>query len=81
MNERFTQLAVQAGLIVAEYNGFDRTTLTPAQQKFAELIVKECVKFCEHKSNDDEHDEYDVGMWAKAESIKTSIKEHFGVEE
>ena len=43
MNERFTQLAVQAGLIVAEYNGFDRTTLTPAQQKFAELIVRDCL--------------------------------------
>ena len=49
--------------------------------KFAELIVRECVKFCEHESNDDEHDEYDMGMWVKAENIKTAIKEHFGVEE
>ena len=51
------------------------------EQKFAELIVRECVKFCEHESNDDEHDEYDMGMWVKAESIKTEIKQHFGVEE
>ena len=62
------------------------TTLTSEQlarlrDKFAELIVRECVKFCEHESNDDDHDEYDMGMWVKAESIKTAIKEHFGVEE
>ena len=61
------------------------TTLTSEQlarlrDKFAELIVRECVKFCEHESNDDDHDEYDMGMWVKAESIKTAIKQHFGVE-
>jgi hypothetical protein len=50
-------------------------------KKLAELIVRECVKFCEHESNDDEHDEYDMGMWVKAESIKAAIKQHFGVEE
>jgi len=73
MKERIRELALQAGV---EHNP-DREGL----ELFAELIVKECVKFCEHESNDDEHDEYDIGMWAKAESIKTSIKEHFGVEE
>lgn len=49
-------------------------------EKFAELIVNECVKFCEHESNDDEYDQYDMGMSVKAESIKTAIKQHFGVE-
>jgi len=49
--------------------------------KFAELIVKECIKFCEHEFNDDEYDEHDTGMWIKAQSIKTAIMEHFGVEE
>jgi len=50
-------------------------------EKFAELIVRECVKLCEHESNDDEHDEYDMGMWVKAESIKTAIMEEFGIKE
>ena len=50
-------------------------------EKFAELIVKECIKFCEHEFNDDEYDEHDTGMWIKAQSIKTAIMEHFGVEE
>ena len=48
--------------------------------KFAELIVRECVKLCEHESNDDEYDQYDIGQSVKAENIKTAIKEHFGVE-
>ena len=48
---------------------------------FAELIVRECVKFCEHESNDDEHDEYDMGMWVKAESIKAAIVKEFGIKE
>lgn len=43
MNERIRELAVEAGIISAEYNGFDPTGLTKAQRKFAELIVFECV--------------------------------------
>ena len=50
-------------------------------EKFAELIVFECVKLCEHESNDDEYDQYDMGQSVKAENIKTAIKQHFGVEE
>jgi hypothetical protein len=49
-------------------------------EKFAELIVRECVKLCEHESNDDEYDQYDMGMQVKAEDIKALIKKHFGVE-
>ena len=79
MNERIRELVKQATTIEehkwgVSYDNFNK-------EKFAELIVLECVKFCEHESNDDEHDEYDMGMWVKAESIKTAIKQHFGVEE
>ena len=76
MNERIQQLAHEAGLPTYNPQG-----IPTKLEKFAELIVRECVKFCKHESNDDDLDEYDMGMWAKAESIKTSIKEHFGVEE
>jgi len=73
MNKRLNELMIEAGYAYPE--GATRA------HKLAELIVLECVKFCEHESNDDDHDEYDMGMWVKAESIKTAIKEHFGVEE
>ena len=42
MNERIKELAQESGLIAKEYNGFDRTNMTPAEKKFAELIVREC---------------------------------------
>ena len=42
MNQRIKQLAVEAGMIVGEPNGFDMTRLMPKEVKFAELIVREC---------------------------------------
>jgi len=51
MNERIKQLAVEAGMIVGEPNGFDMTRLMPKEVKFAELIVQECADICYHHSN------------------------------
>ena len=84
MNERFQELHNQARdfYLQDEYMDLSMKDLHRlVEQKFAELIVRECVKFCEHESNDDEHDEYDMGMWVKAESIKTAIMEEFGIKE
>ena len=68
MNERLKQLAIEAKLIAPEYNGFDHTRLSISQQKFAELIVRECADIA---------DEYDgVGS-----TIVSRIQKHFGVEE
>ena len=48
MNERIKQLAVEAGMIVGEPNGFDMTRLMPKEVKFAELIVRECANMMPH---------------------------------
>ena len=40
MNQRIRELAVEAGMIVGEANGFDMTRLMPREVKFAELIVR-----------------------------------------
>jgi hypothetical protein len=78
MNERVKILWAKA----AESNfGDSWEEQTAFMSKFAQLIVKECADLCEHESNDDEYDQYDMGMSVKAESIKTAIKKHFGVEE
>ena len=79
MNLRIKELIKQATTIEehkwgVSYDNFDK-------EKFAELIVRECARLCEHESNDDEYDQYDMGQSVKAESIKTAIKKHFGVEE
>jgi hypothetical protein len=63
MNERIKQLAEQAGL---EYN-FD-PMLWLKHEKFAELIVRECLNTMENCDGD-----LDFAIW--------KTKEHFGVEE
>jgi hypothetical protein len=76
MNERIKQLAIQAKLISAEPNGFDPTRLSMSQQKFAELIVKECAEHLESSVlvPNSEHSR------VKWKCIR-AIKEHFGVKE
>ena len=82
MNERIKELAVQAMTYVTHNpKANKRNAGDMFDEKFAELIVRECARLCEHESNDDEYDQYDMGQSVKAESIKTAIKKHFGVEE
>jgi len=69
MNERLKQLAIESKLIAPEYNGFDHTRLSISQQRFAELIVKECAKVA------------DLADENKCEWIGGNILTHFGVEE
>jgi hypothetical protein len=70
MNERIKQLAIEANLISPESNGFDPTRLSIAQQKFAELIVRECAGIIESQDVDPS---FKLRMsWA--------VKEYFGVE-
>jgi hypothetical protein len=66
MNEQIKQLAIQAKLIAAEPNGFDPTRLSMSQQKFAELIVRECMTNLYLNGYDD---------------AVLQIQKHFGVEE
>jgi hypothetical protein len=66
MNERIRALAVEAGLIVNEWDGFNRRQLGVAEQRFAELIVRECINVAA------DHDALD---------IYEEIREHFGIEQ
>jgi len=49
-------------------------------EKFAELIVEECMDICKHDSADDD-DQFDLGRVYQAKEITQLIKIHFGVEE
>ena len=69
MNERIKELLEQAGV---KYVTMPKDTV---YEKFAELIVRECISALEekiHRSIDHEGDE----IWADL-----ILKEHFGVEE
>ena len=77
MNERIKELAEQATTI--EYgvdNGFDRVTFD--KEKFAELIVRECMACSTWvgKVNN-----YAIEPVHTAHTINQRMKEHFGVEE
>ncbi len=65
MNKRYKELAREAGLLVYNPEG-----VPTKLEKFAELIVKECV---DKMQNDYYGDSLD--------DICKQIKEHFGVEE
>ena len=71
MNKRILELAEQAGV----YTELLDESETVILEKFAELIVRECISALEekiHRSIDHEGDE----IWADL-----ILKEHFGVEE
>ena len=66
MNERIKELAIEAGMIVGEANGFDMTRFMPREVKFAELIVRECAEVCDRAPFGNDY-------------YADRIKEHFGV--
>jgi hypothetical protein len=73
MNQRIRELAEQAGIFKPKefYQHIDALQL----EKFAELIVKECVKVAHPKLTD-------VGEWAAGmRLVQKRLKQHFGVKE
>jgi len=51
-----------------------------SKEKFAQLIVKECVSICQRESDDDD-DQFELGRSYQSKEITELIKRHFGVEE
>jgi len=77
MNERIRELAEQAGISLSQKD-YSYYWVESAEdiEKFAELIVRECIKICSDVEADTEMDLSDGALVCMAE-----IKEHFGVEE
>ena len=91
MNERFKELASQAadGMLSYDAEGDWRLNEKEAM-KFAELIVRECMLFCDETRSDylkhrkASDDFTDKNIYAEGEAasdiIKYKMKKHFGVE-
>lgn len=84
MNERIQELAVKAKLMAEEdinrqlsYNA----ELKAFAEKFAELIVRECMNICAEREEDIRTRIRDEGKAATAYMCRAYIKEHFGVGE
>jgi uncharacterized protein YutE (UPF0331/DUF86 family) len=71
VNERIKELAEQC----ESFGSWDNKTYSFDKEKFAELIIRECIDICMKK--------YDTGLLMAPQSpwIANQIKEHFGVEE
>ena len=70
MNERIRELARQAGATTTQRSGWiDYGTLDLDVEKFAELIVRECLLKIENE------------RFELPDFIIDSVKQHFGVEE
>jgi hypothetical protein len=68
MNERIRELSKDADLDWHKHWNDDETNRL---EKFAELIVRECVSICKEKER--------PNLYGVRE-VETTIKEHFGVE-
>ena len=80
MNEQIRQLVRQAGLDDADFPIEDWDNVPLA--KFAELIVRECMKVAVNKDSGYMHPADVAGYMAAGRSTAAHmIKEHFGVKE
>jgi hypothetical protein len=75
MNERIRELAHESGLLTYNPDG-----IPTKLEKFAELIVKECMRMCEVTEMSFVTHDCDVEA-SGAITDKQFIAEHFGVEE
>jgi hypothetical protein len=66
---KIREIAIEAGMISREYNGFDRCSLDADELRFAELLIKECCKALHPQLRD---------MISRGQGVDL-IKEHFGV--
>ena len=81
MNKRILELAEQAGYHINGGKIFIRTTsedITSCQQKFAELIVRECIGCCEQVISDPVPESVDTWLNGGEQCIQ-EIKQHFGL--
>jgi hypothetical protein len=76
MNERIQELAEQC----ESFGSWDNKTYTFDKEKFAELIVKECMRMCEVAEMSFVTHDCDVEA-SGAITVKQFIAEHFEVEE
>ncbi len=76
MNERIRELAEQAGAVYS--NDHAASLLDDEIEKFAELIVKECILTIQMGITRDGHN---TEKYLRSMKHLKDIKEHFGVEE
>jgi hypothetical protein len=84
MNERIEELMFEAGRFADENTGSsDRSGMWVYQysEKFAELIVADCIALADKYAAGGAGSEFDVGYISCAETLSQEMKQQFGVKE
>ena len=81
MNKLIEKLAEQAQKVVGHTDGGYTEIKVLDQEKFAELIVKECIQFRTELTQFDNTTPYGDGYENGLNDMAELIAEHFGVEE
>jgi hypothetical protein len=83
MNERIKELAEQASLYARSDNSsmLFENFQKRYTEKFAELIVRECMAIVFNKSTLETNEDYREGFHRACQFIWQDINKHFGVEE
>lgn len=88
MNERIRELAEQANIrfgrmaiLDGDPRGMARFVTYSKFEKFAELIVQECVTICEQQRTKILQNPNDPSWTEHLAEVQTNIKQHFKVEE
>ena len=79
MNERILELAVEANDQTGNKFDLNYKELDSFLEKFAELIVRECIGCCEQVISDPVPESVDTWLNGGEQCIQ-EIKQHFGVE-
>ena len=80
MNDRIIEMAIEAGFNPVNCTGSN----VPLFEKFAELIVRECAKYINERSQDWDADLrwiFNDGSGDMAVNVDELLNRHFGVEE
>ena len=81
MNERIKELAEQSGWGKGETQDDCIACSTFDPEKFAELIVRECMNIVENHPTDPEDMPYNMRIIPYMIEVQEKMKLHFGVEE
>jgi len=82
MNKRIKELAIQAGIaMIPNSHPISITGLTTDLEKFAELIVRECLDIASEIRGEPRTDtHFVIGYDLACKRMVEAFKEHFGIE-
>ena len=85
MNERIRELALQAGIELADDSAYNSHIYRNSLERFARMIARECIQVLRDKTpvvdENDSVEDWDRGYIRAMVDCEYHIEEHFGIDE